>query len=169
MKRIPAFLIGLFCTLNLLAQTEPCDSAILNTEFAMIQHNEAELMAVIEAIKKLGSCGLEEADLELLLEGPMLSSIMMAIVKDGKIKLIEFIEFFNGIRNSEGYLAIRDNLLFKKRISTRIANLENWAADKLVFKSMGAPDRHLDEMEGWIKASDGTLTYKELVEKNSQK
>ena len=147
------------CYLNKVGQIENdkpiyCDS-ILNSII------EQPVEKIVQNLFNITLCsqGIDSFDVTCL--GPIFSQFLFDEEKTYRAFLIEIDSF----KNTDNYLAIRNQLYPDYYLKNKIAKITEWEKDKDLFKSIGATDKFLKLYEIHLKENcDNIKTHKILCE-----
>ena len=143
-----------------------CDK-ILVKEINLIQNDTENLKKIIEDFSLLKNCGLDDDDIKVLSNGPILGTILVELAsnKETNSKLT-FQDLYNKVielKESEQYELTKTATLVSNELSKRPADINNWEKDKVLLQKLQVPSYFIDKFYTYLKEhSNPKKTYEQV-------
>lgn len=158
-------ILSLILNFSLASQDIPCNELKqqklpdLSDKTEVFQEMKSKLMS-------FRNCNLDSIDIGILLEGPILGSIIIEILSakpDSELTYGEILIQFENFKQAEAYIELKQYFLELSNFMSRVVSIENWEEDKLVLEKIGADPDFLQNFEELLPTlANGKLTYREL-------
>jgi thioredoxin-related protein len=143
-----------------------CDK-ILSKEIILDTNDTDNQKKLVENISLLKSCGLDDGDIEIFTNGPVLGSILMSLASeketDSKLTYQKIYDQILEIKKTENYEQNKIALQVSNQLSGRPADIKNWEQDKILLQKLQTPNDFIDKFYDYLKVhSNPEKTYKEV-------
>ena len=126
--------------------------------------NDEDMLAFIHHIKLFVGKDLDSTDIEMLLEGPILGSILVKGANEQPPTYEYVYDEFVKIKKTPNYDMMLKAHVATKQLEVTPANYSNWESDKQLFLAFNIAEAELEQIRVFVeKNSDSTKTYKELL------
>ncbi|SNQ42515.1 conserved exported hypothetical protein [Cellulophaga lytica] len=141
---------------------------ILMKEINLIPNDTDNLKNFIKDFSLLKKCGLDDGDIEIFSNGPVLGTILVELAsnKETNSKLTyqklydKIIEF----KKTEEYELTKTTILASNKLSNSPANIDNWQEDKILLQKLQVSSDFINEFHNYLKEhSDPEKTYKQVL------
>lgn len=160
-------ILFLLLSINGFSQSKiDCDK-ILVKEINLIQNDTENLKKIIEDFSLLKNCGLDDDDIKVLSNGPILGTILVELAsnKETNSKLT-FQDLYNKVmefKESEQYELTKTTTLVSNELSNRPADINNWEKDKVLLQKLQVPSYFIDKFYTYLKEhSNPKKTYEQV-------
>ncbi|GAA3642717.1 thioredoxin family protein [Flavivirga jejuensis] len=136
-------------------------------EINLIPNDTENLKKFIEDFSLLKSCGLDDGDIEVFSNGPILGTILVELTsnKESNSKLTFQILYDKILKfkELEQYELIKTTILVSNELSKRPADIDNWEKDKVLLQKLQVPSDFIDKFYTYLKEhSNPEKTYKQV-------
>jgi len=166
MRKTLLILILLQSYIGFCQSKSDCDK-ILSKEISLEPNDIDNLKKFVEDFSLLKSCGLDDRDIEVFSNGPILGTILVSLASeknaDSKLTYQKLYDKVLEIKQSEGYEKTRIAIQVSNELSKRPADINNWEEDKILLQKLQAPNDFIDKFYDYLKEhSNPEKTYKEV-------
>lgn len=145
------------------SQNEKCNK-ILEKDFVVSKINENPSEFRNNIFKLFNCSNLSEDDIYTLTNTPILTSILVDISTKNSPKYKDFFNKIITVTKTENFRKIKVRTSIIKNLETKKVAIENWKEDKKMLKSLGIPNKKIEEIYLLVKSNKKDITYKELLE-----
>jgi len=152
-----------------------CDKKLLAKEIDIKINNLEEFQ---KDFSKLKNCGLDSLDVKIFSNNSVLGSILISIASSSENEKITYgnlLDKLLEIKETKDYLKLKEVSLISDKLSTKIAEIENWEEDKIKLKKLEVSEIEIEQIFNYIKENPNSKNYKEIFiilnqqKKNNQK
>ncbi|WBU87908.1 thioredoxin family protein [Cellulophaga omnivescoria] len=146
--------------------TQDCEK-ILKKEINLIPKDTVNLKRFVEDFSLLKNCGLDDGDIEVFSNGPVLGTILVELSSnkesDAKLTFQNLYDKVLQFKESEAYELTKTTILVSNELAKRPANIHNWNQDKILLEKLEVPSVFIDEFHNYLKEhSNPEKTYKQV-------
>jgi thioredoxin-related protein len=150
-----------FCQSN-----SDCDK-ILSKEIILEPNDVDNLKKFVQDLSLLKSCGLDDGDIEIFSNGPILGTILVSLASekkaDSKLTYQKIYDKIIEIKQTENYEQNKIALQVSNELSERPADIKNWEQDKILLQKLQTPNDFIEKFHNYLKEhSNPEKTYKEV-------
>lgn len=143
-----------------------CDK-ILSKEIILDPNDTDNLKKFVENISLLKSCGLDDGDIEIFTNGPVLGTILISLASeketDSKLTYQKIYDQILEIKKTENYEQNKIALQVSNQLSGRPADIKNWEQDRILLQKLQTPNDFIEKFHDYLKEhSNPEKTYKEV-------
>lgn len=166
MRKILLIKILLLSLNGFCQSTQDCEK-ILEKEINLIPNDTDNLKRFIEDFSLLKNCGLDDEDIEVFSNGPVLGTILVELVSnkesDSKLTFQKLYDKVLEFKESERYESTKSTILVSNELLKRPANIDNWGEDKILLEKLQVPSDFIDKFYNYLKEhSNPKKTYKQV-------
>lgn len=127
--------------------------------------DSTDFLEIIANINTFQEQGLDSTDIEMLLSGPILGTLIVELAQEDKLTYQNLCNEYIKFKQTSLYLPCRTNHEITKKLASTSADYSNWNTDKELFLALNIPDKELESIRLYVqKHSDSQITYSELLE-----
>jgi len=166
MRKTLLILILLQSYIGFCQSKSDCDK-ILSKEINLKPNDTDKLKKFVEDFSLLKSCGLDDGDIEVFSNGPILGTILISLVSekeaDSKLTFQTLYDKILEFKQLEYYEKTKITIQVSNELSKRPANIDNLEEDKILLQKLQTPVDFIDKFYDYLKEhSNPEKTYKEV-------
>ncbi len=130
-----------------------------------IENNDKQnTKSIMDNIKLFSEVGLDQIDIDLLLKGPLLGTLLIKISSDKQPTYQDLYNEFQKLKETEEYSKIHSSYEKTNKIENKSVNYRNWENDKQLLIDLNFSTTEIEQIRLLVEKNiDTSKTYKSLI------